>query len=134
MEIEEVKTPLDLAREEIKTWLDYKKVPAKRREELKDNIEKIAEFLIDKNVVLDQSKMVFTQKLLFPIGDIDTLTYKPRLKQLEIGKRIQGLKANDNAAFLRAYICALTDKPADLIANLDTEDYTFGQALAVFFA
>lgn len=129
------KTPFDIAKGEIIAYLDYKRVPAKKREEMRENIDKMAEHLLDKNVSLNPANMVFTQKLLFPenVGNVKEITFKPRLKQVEVSKRTQGLKAGDTAGYLRAYICALTDKPADFIANLDTEDYAFGQALAVFF-
>lgn len=130
---EEPKQPIDLAVDEINTWLDHKRVPAERRKGLKDNIERLAQFIVDGIVSLDPKTFVFTQKLLFPISEVQTLTYKPRLTQMEISKRTQGLKPTDGGGYVRAYISALTAKPADLIGALDIEDYSFGQALSVFF-
>lgn len=125
----------EIARQDINKWLDCKKISTKRRDELKDNIDKLVDNVSEGILVLnDKNELI--QELLFPLGidgAIKKLTYKPRLKQADISKKIQGNKGTDVGSYVRSYVCALTDQPANLIGELDSEDYNVANSIAVFF-
>ncbi|HXP49324.1 MAG TPA: hypothetical protein VN922_05185, partial [Bacteroidia bacterium] len=80
---------------------------------------------------------VFTQKLKFPLtGELkmDSLTYKNRLTLSETQTYLQNVKTGDGDGRLLAYVCSLTSKGKAVLKNLDTEDYSVAQSIAVFFA
>jgi len=129
------KVSQEIARQDINKWLDYKKISPKRRDELKENIDKLVDN-VSEGVLIVTDKFELTQDLLFPLGidgAIKKLTYKPRLKQIDISKKIQGNKGTDVGTYVRSYVCALTDQPAGIIGELDSEDYNIANSIAVFF-
>lgn len=133
--MEKPKVSLDIAREEVTKWLDYKKVGAKKREEYKDNIDALVDGIYEGILTLTPD-MLFVHNLKFPIGEgesIKELRYKPRIKQLDIANMMKGIKAGDTSAQVRAYVCAVTGQPANIIAQLDTEDFSVSQSIGVFF-
>lgn len=129
------KVSVEVARQEVNKWLDHKRVSVKRREELKENIDRLVDNISEGLLVLNE-KFELVQELLFPVGEggaIKKLTYKPRLKQGEISKKIAGAKSSDVGSYVRAYASALTDQPSAIIAELDSEDYNLANQITVFF-
>lgn len=128
----------EIAVAEVTKWLDAKKVNDKKREAFKDSIETIADAICDGSLSLGEGN-VLIHKLKFPVettdGKVafDSLEYKPRLKMETIHTHLQNVKSNDADGRVCAYIAALASKPKDLIKKLDTEDYSIGQAIAIFF-
>ena len=130
------KVSLDVARQEMDKWLDYKKVKAKKRESFSEHIDTIVEGIVDGSLSLDDKTMVFTHTLSFPVGkdgNITELTYRPRLMVQEINAGMKGVKANDVDGRIVRYIAVLTEKPSAIISNLDTEDNSVAQAFVQFF-
>lgn len=135
----EVITP-EVAQQEVNQWLDFKKVSEKRRENYKENIETLVGSIVTGQLTLDQDSKEFTQNLLLPITaegtdkvTVDKLVFKPRIAVKQIRTQMQGVKSTDLQGMILGYIAALTGKPKEVLANLDTEDYTVAQAIAIFF-
>lgn len=133
------KIPLKTAQAEVDKWLDFKKVKTQKRENNKEQIELIVDAVCDGTLVLDEKTLVFTHKLLFPLGNSDNegtikeLTYKPRLMVRDINAKMKGVKANDPDGRIVSYVSALTDQPSGIIASLDTEDNSLAQQIVSFF-
>lgn len=120
---------------EVNKWLDFKKINDRKRESFKENIETLVDAVMDGSLVIDD-KCNLVQTLKFPTegeAPVTKLEFKPRLKVETVQLHLQGVKASDGDARITAYIAALTSKPKKIIQALDTEDYSIGQAIAVFF-
>ena len=132
------KIPLETAELEVEKWLDHKRVKPKKRENLKENIEVIVDNICDGSLVL-RDDYHFVQTLSFPVKNaageekVKELIYKPRLMVRDINAKMKGVKANDPDGRVVSYIAALTDQPAGVISNLDTEDNSLAQQFASFF-
>ncbi len=133
------KIPLKTAQAEVDKWLDYKKVKDQKRQNNQEQIEIMTDAMCDGTLILDDKTLVFTHKLLFPLGNSDNegkvteLTYKPRLMVRDINAKMKGVKANDPDGRIVSYIAALTDQPSGIISSLDTEDNSLAQQIVAFF-
>lgn len=128
--------PRELAEKEVNLWLDHKKVGAKKRESLSENIEELISYLEDRSIRLEKDTFDFIQELKFPIGtggQIKELRYKARIPLTTINAALKGVKTHDGSGRVLAYISALTGQNKAVLAGLDTEDNSVGQTLAVFF-
>lgn len=127
----------ELAELEIEKWLEYKKVSDRKKEAYKDGIETLIDSVCEGLLVLRPEDHVLEQTLKIPIGSGDTeikkLEFKPRIKISSVHNHLAGVKSSDGDGRLCAYIAALTSKPKDIIKGMDTEDYSVGQSIAVFF-
>lgn len=129
----------EVAEKEFESWMDFKKIPAKKRESNKEYGEKIIEAICDGRLILNEEDHTFTQKLFFPIQEeggstaVSTLNFKPRVKTETIHIQMNGVKPGDADRRVLAYVAALTGVPKALIAKLDTEDYDVCQSFSVFF-
>lgn len=129
------KVTREIAITEVESWLDYKKISEKKREVYKDNIDTLVDAVVEGFLTLQDDKS-FVQTLRFDTGGerpIKELTYKPRLKMSTIHSHLQGVKSTDADLRVCAYMAALTGNPKAVIQALDTEDYSIGQAIAIFF-
>lgn len=125
----------EIATQEINKWLDFKKVNDKKKEAQKDQIESLVDALVDGSLVLN-ADFVLTQTLKFPTeGELKiiSLDFKPRLKMQAIHNAMGGVKSGDVDGRVLAYIAALTSTPKAVIKDLDTEDYSISQSIAIFF-
>ena len=125
----------EVAAQEIEKWLDYKKINDRKREQYKDSIDALIDAVSDGVLTVDEDHNL-VQSLKFPIGNEVTtskLEYKPRLKVASVHSALQGVKTADADGRICAYIAALTSQPKGVITALDTEDYSIGQAIAIFF-
>jgi hypothetical protein len=125
----------DIAITEVTSWLDYKKVNEKKRETYKESIDTLVDSVVDGSLSLSDDK-VFVHTLKFPIGkevSIPALEYKPRLQLAAVHSQLKNVKGDDADGRIVAYVAALTGQPKEVIKNLDTEDYSTAQAIAIFF-
>ena len=125
----------EIALQEVEKWLDYKKITPNKREVYKDNIESLANSIADGTLVLNDD-LSLTHNLIFEIGSetkTSILKYKPRINVGNVYSHMNGVKATDIDGRLHAYICALTGSPKLLVQQLDTEDISIAQNIAVFF-
>ncbi len=127
------------ATNEVNDWLNYKKINERKREAYVESIETLIDGIESGSLSINEEK-TFIQVLNFPIGTdgtdtlaVKTLEFKPRLKLSTVHLHLQGVKSTDADGRLIAYVAALTSKPKDLIKAMDTEDFSIGQAIAIFF-
>lgn len=125
--------PQEIAQTEIDSWLDFKKISDKKRESLKGNIESLVSGIMDGTLALDPETFVLTQKLNFPIGTINELKYKARLKMDAVQSRLSNVRPGDMYGTSFGWIAALTDQPVSIIKQIDNEDYTLADHLSFFF-
>lgn len=128
----------DLAEKEVKSWMDFKQVSARKREQknIVEAVEKMINAFEDGILVLNPDNFDITQKLLFPMG-VDTktnqLVFKARTPYSKIQNELKGLAVDDIGKFVPAYIAASTGEPKAVIAAMDTEDFAIASAIATFF-
>ena len=130
------KVSRDVAAQEIESWLDYKKINARKRESYQDQIDTLIDGVCDGALVLNADTHVLTHNLKFPLeAEVNTssLDYTPRVKMKAIHHNMQGVKSGDADGRVCAYIATLAGKPKELIKAMDTEDYSIAQAVAIFF-
>lgn len=129
------KVSREQAKQEVESWLDFKKIGEKKRESQEAQIESLVDAVAEGDLVLKEDK-TFVQVLKFPTqGDIPIkeLEYKPRLSMMNIHSQLEGVKSSDGDGRVLAYVAALTGKAKQIIRNLDSEDYNVSQAIAIFF-
>ena len=129
----------EVAKKEVDSWLDYKKVKPKKRENLDAQIEVFVDAIVAGTLVLDHQNFVFKHTLSFPLenskGDITvtSVNYKPRLSVKQINAKMKGIKPTDADARVLGYIAALTDEATEVLTRFDSEDSSIAQAFATFF-
>lgn len=126
----------ETAEAEINSWLDYKKINEKKRENYKDNISALVDAVCDGILSVNPDTKELIQTLNFPIGDemkVSKLEFKPRLTVGSVQSHLNGVKATDADGRIIAYVAALTSQPKELIKKLDTEDNSVAQSIAIFF-
>ncbi len=124
-----------VAREEINSWLDYKRVSDSIREENSESIDTLVRAVQYGELEYDSEEHTLTQKLIEPIGETHELTYKPRVKQGEIMRAMTAakIKAGDGDGRIACYAAATTGKPLGVIKSMITEDFSVAMAIALFF-
>jgi len=130
------KVAIEVAKSDINAWLDYKKITDKKRESYETNIETLTDAVVDGYLVYNKSDNTLDHKLKFSFGaeiTVDSLTYSPRLNMQRLKPYLNGVKSTDADGRITAYICALTGKARGIIEQLDSEDLTIAQAVAIFF-
>jgi hypothetical protein len=128
------KVSLEIAKEEITRWLDFKKVSESKREVNKETISLLEEGVADGYLVVNEDHTL-THNLKFPIeGElpIKSLTYKPRITvgELQAKNKKQG---TDLGSMIIGYAAAISSQNTGVIKKLDTDDYSITQAVALFF-
>jgi hypothetical protein len=122
------------AREEIESWLDYKKIDEAQREDGEDSIKNLVSYMKSGYLILNEDK-TFTHKLKFPLekADISELIYKARITEREISQKLHGIKADDGDGRLAAHVAALTGQVMGIVKALDKEDFKIARTIALFF-
>ena len=129
---------IDVAQQEVDTWLDAKHVKPKKRLEYRDTIEDIVSAVQEGILVLNEDK-TFTHQLLFPLtsesGDsvASSLTYKMRITQADKRPHLKLVRPGDLDGKITATIAALTGQSFGIIEKLDIEDRDIAQSIALFF-
>ena len=137
MKEEKVKKPLvseEQARQEIESWLDYKKIDDSQREENESTIKSLISYVKSGHLVLNEDK-TFTHKLKFELesAGIKELTYKARITEREITQKLHGVKADDVDGRIAATIAALSTQVIGIVRGLDKEDFKIARSVALFF-
>lgn len=126
------KVSLEIAKADVERWLDYKKLTQKKRDEKADMIETLTDLVSSGDITIDEECNI-KHNLLFPVGEVKVLTYKPRLKAEAISVHLKGVSSDDMTGMIAAYAAALTVQPKSVIKDLDTEDFSIARAIAIFF-
>ena len=130
------KVAIEVAKSDIEAWLDHKKITDKKREAYESNIETLTDAIVDGYLVHNAQDHTLEHTLKFSFGTemkVEKLTYIPRLNMQRLKPYLTGVKSTDADGRITAYICALTGKAKGIIEQLDSEDLTIAQAVAIFF-
>lgn len=125
-----------VARKDVEKWLDFKKVSEQKREENEATINALVTSVMSGALVVAEDGSHIVQKLQHPIGNegqIKTLNYTARLTVGQRNKWLKGVKATDTADYLVAHIAALTGENKRVDEDMDTEDHSVAQNIALFF-
>jgi hypothetical protein len=127
----------ETAKEEIKKWLDYKKIRPADRESNDVFIDRlISAFESGQLVLTDDMDLEF--EFAFPVQGEGTnftkATFKPRMSALERESATKGITAGDGYGRINAIAAELCGTPRGIMKKLDTEDYKIVESIAVFFA
>lgn len=125
----------EIATQEVTDWMDYKKVNNSKRETYKANIAALVEAIEEGSLVINDDKTM-TYTLKFSYGNeekVESLKFKVRLMIKEINSAMKGVGAGDFDGMVLARASALTNKSKEILRNMDTEDYSIVQSIAIFF-
>jgi hypothetical protein len=128
----------ELATNEVNSWLDSKKIRPKKRESYSTYVETLVDAICDGVLTYNRDNHTFVHVLNFPLsGDgeisVDKIVYKNRVNTFDVEPYLRNVKSTDSDGRLIAWICALTGRGVGIIKNLDTEDLSIGQSIAIFF-
>lgn len=121
-----------VARNQVNTWLDKKKVKQKKRDDFEENIEDLVSGFETGQLILNDDNSI-SMNLIFPIGEIKTLTFKPRITTADKRPYMRKVKTGDVRGTIVATGCALTGQATGIIERLDTEDFDLLSAISLFF-
>lgn len=128
------KVKYETAKDEFQKWADSKKLSAKMIEKHADDAEAIVDAIQEGNLVLNEDDNSFTQKLLFPKGEVNDLVYPNRINEGVLGAATKGIKTDDLIGQMSiCYVAALTGKDRGTIRSLDSTDLALGKHIAAFF-
>lgn len=129
------KVNADVARKDIESWLDSKKVRQSRREGRDIQIEDLIAAIQEGVLMYDDKTHVLTHTLINPPEDapVKEMKYKHRIRPIDVEPYLKGVSPTDADGRVRAWIQALTGQPMNVVRKLDTEDYSLAQSIALFF-
>lgn len=135
-ESQKKKITKEQAEKEYEAYLDFKKISSSKRlgkdkEELKNTV---VNAIMDGLATIDQTTFEIKYSLCFPLADVSTLTFKPRLTKGDFRKATRGIASDDGEARVNAYISALTDEAKNVLNGLDAgTDYSFCESIVMYF-
>lgn len=135
-EQDNLKLSFQKANDEVKSWLDFKKVSDVKRLMMNDNIKRLIYAFADGRLVMDADTKVITQTLKFPIGkdaSVKELKFRPRIPIIEAQTRLAEVKEEDGIGRVLAYVGAATGEMSSVVGLMDAEDYHLSADLVVFF-
>lgn len=128
------------AEQDIKDWLDKKKILEATRNFYKDHIDVLVGAIEQGVLVRDAVANTLRQNLAFPLGaedndkKIDFLNYKARINDKQLQPYLKGVGNEDGNARMLAHVAALTDTARGILSSLDSTDKRIAMAIVVFFA
>lgn len=133
---------------EVASWLDYKRVPLLERKipQNEGAIKVMVSAVMSGNISFAQEQFfidnsnketaadgpVITHTLIFPVGSLTELKYKPRARVASAYAGTKNLNGIGMAVYV-AYATELTGKLTAQLNNLDTQDFKILQAITTFF-
>lgn len=130
------KVTAEVAQAEVESWLDFKKILPKTREDYSDSVETIQSAIEEGCLVMDPDTHEFRHTLSFPLGEGDEvkhLTFRARLNDKMLSSYMKGVSATDVDERLIAIIAALTQTAKGIIKGLDSTDKRIARSIASFF-
>lgn len=123
----------EVAKAEVKKWLDAKKIGKTKRDSHTYQIETLVSAICDGVLVLND-KNQWVQTLSFPLEDLalNKLTFKSRMtanENISASARAEG----NSLLVMSCFISELTGEPSELIRKLDSVDYGISAAIGIFF-
>ena len=138
----------ETARQEVERFLDLKRIPLKKRNELfKEGIKELTYAIEDGNMIFDFEKRTVTYFLLHPLmkkegGTIDKLVMRMVIgvsQAIANSKEVDATDGNENSLAMVASLAGIAPATLRLAKNsleetgLDTTDYTLLRYYALFF-
>lgn len=126
----------DVAEQEVNAWLDHKRMSEKRREEKKEAINSLVNFIQEGTLVIDTESFEITQKLFFEVGEqvkIKELKWKPFGNVGRVQLYMKNVDSADFTGNSIAHACAQTGQSKNIINALDSEDIAVVKVITVFF-
>lgn len=136
-EVLPIKVQAEVAGDEVKKWLNYKRIKPTTRQALGHNVSKLIEGVMYGDLVIE-SDFSITHKLNVPLTDptgqtiYDKLKYKARLTGEEINACVRAGAMTD-FELTAAYGGALTGMVSGMMLKLDSVDMSILAAVTVFF-
>lgn len=123
----------EVAKAEVKKWLDKKKVGKTERIAREYQIG-ILEGAIEDGVLVLNEKNQWEQTLNFPLDgvSVNKLTYKERMSANENIAASQRSEGNSSLV-MSCFIAELTGEASELVRKMDTTDYKIAAAIGIFF-
>lgn len=117
---------LELATNDVNKWLDEIRCKPHKREDHKDNIEKLIDMVQYGSLAFNEDHH-FVMKLDFPIesGDepITELVFKNRCPMPQIMQQMKNVDSGNFNEMYAAYAAVLTGKPKGVIKKLESPDF-----------
>ena len=126
------------AREQVKRWLDFKRVPEHKRQIHDDSISVLEGAITDGILSVDDNHFL-RHVLLFPLTaadgtEITVLKYRPLLSLAALKQRFGKTYVKVEAhTVIGNYAAALTDRLVSEIDQIDTEDKAITEAIVCFY-
>lgn len=123
----------EVAKAEVKKWLDKKKVGKTERIAREYQIGTLEGAIEDGLLVLNE-KNQWEQTLNFPLDgvSVNKLTYKERMSANENIAASQRSEGNSSLV-MSCFIAELTGEASELVRKMDTTDYKIAAAIGIFF-
>jgi len=128
----------EVAKKDIDSWMDFKKMKASKRKNNEEAIEGLIESISYGDLILN-SDHTLTQKLSLPIENkegevtVTELIFAPRINMKMVNQRLKKVAYGDIDNKIIAYIRTLTGQQAPVIEALDTEDFSIARTISGFF-
>lgn len=124
----------DVAIKEVDKWLEFKRFSDDRRKEKQGYIDEMIQLFESGSLVLQEDHSI-TMKLLFDVGSLKELKFKPRLTVSDLNQLKNPNKGQGNTGLLTSYITALQVDAVNqaFIEKLDMEDFNNAGVIALFF-
>lgn len=127
---------IKVAKDEVSSWLDHKKISDSDRSDNEDSIEKLIRGFEDGVFSMNPDSFEIEMKLRFSKGSQNQITgfkFAPRIQLSDVHPYLKKVKPGDLQGMIVAYIAALTGQNTNVIKTLDTVDYSYASSIAVFF-
>lgn len=135
----------EVAKAELEMWFDYRKMKPNARVNFDKDLEKdvMSEKMIEGfmfgQLSFNPENGDLTQCLDFHISnesksvDIGSLVWKPRFKESDLTEPMKGIKTNDQAGRMKAYISAITGVSRLKLGSMDYSDFALSQTIVSYF-
>lgn len=128
------KVDFDTATQEVEKWLDAKKIPQRKRDQMKAMTDNMVDAMQEGLLRMDDD-CTLIQTLQFPESDqFSELKFKLRITSFDLEqpkKIVKGDGLDDN---LTRILMALTNAPVNVIRKLDSSvDRPIADSIATFF-
>lgn len=128
------KVEFELATAEVEKWLDYKRIPNKKREALSSMKDNMVDQVMEGNLIVNDD-FTLTQIIQFPEDcGKQELTYKARITTFDMDAHKRIVKGDDWTDNSTRAIMALTGQPLNVVKKLDSStDRALAESITTFF-
>lgn len=131
------------AEKEITAWLDYRRTKASVREKNEKNINVLIDAMVEGDITISQGEYhyagekltgpIITQTLIFPIGGMASISYKPRETTGGISSALSRAAGTATMNTVYAEQLSIGSILGEQLLQLDNEDGRVLNAIVSFF-